>query len=94
MTWRGTAVAKFREIGHRSGKWKKYIDGFHPIGTFIRAEAPPFLSYLRGGAVPANGCEQEGRGQYDRKDVKRDHLGRRKQKTDTQAQPSTRMVFL
>ena len=83
MIWQGTAFAKFKKDRCQQGKWKKYIDGVDPGGAFLRVEGPPFLSYLRVGAMSTNGCEQEGRDQRDAQDMEKGHPGARKQGTET-----------
>ena len=86
VTWQDTLVPTFSKERHPdSGEQKKDLDGVHPRGTFIRADAPPLPSYLGSGAVSANGCEREGRDQCDAKDVKKDHPCTSKQQTETEA---------
>ena len=96
VSWQGTVVTRFRKVQRHLGKWRKDLDSVEPRGTFIRTETPPFLSDLRGGAVSANGCEQEGRDQCGAKDVKKNHPGARQQKKETKAwvQPAFSKMFL
>lgn len=64
---------------HLAGKRKNNLDGVDPRGAFVRTQTPPFSSYPRSAAVPADGCEQKGREQRDAKDVKKNwHLCTRK----------------
>ena len=45
-----------------------YIDSLDPSSAFFLAEAPPFLSDLRGQALSTDGGEQKGREQCGDKD--------------------------
>ena len=74
VTWRDTEFPKLRRIDSTQTR-REYLDSVDPTSPFVCADAPPFPSHPRFGAVSVNGCtKKKGKDQNcDALEVKRNH---------------------